>query len=159
MSLLYESFKRSRFIGRTKEGTFFELTLLAILLVSCGFGFYLARHCDGQVALHFNLTGEVTRWGSVKDVYKETILTSFIAIFVMLCAYAPNSIHMIVPARTPRQVALKVRAARVVALVLGFLPLVLTLAMTRQVLLPVILLVAVVLVVVSVFAVMIYRSE
>lgn len=159
MSMIEDSAKRARFIGSSKEGTVFELTLVAILLVACGFGFYLAQQCEGPVAVHFNLKGEVTEWASVKMVYKELILTAFIAIFVMLCAYSPKSIHLPMRTRTPRQVALKVRAARVSALILGFLPLTLAVAMTRQQLAPTIVLVIVLVLVLVFFSVWIWRAR
>ena len=145
-------------LERTIESTVFEVVQGIILLVSWVLIWLMLRHAGDTIPTHINFSGQPDAWGSPSEIYVFAAVMSVASIALMWCAYRPHIINMPVAIRTPRQVLLKSRAARVCALLFSFLPLALVDSMIHTRMLPVMLIAGLSMVVIVVFSVLSRRS-
>jgi len=103
-------------VGRTLEGTIFEIVFLVLAVLLWAFIVLLLKHAPSSVPMHYDLHGNVDGWGSPMNAVFPCLLTTVVGICLLLCAYFPHTVNIPVEVKTPRQVALVVRMVRIMAL-------------------------------------------
>lgn len=119
--------KLKRRVGRTLEGTLFEVSFLVLAILVWAFIVWLVNRSPENVPIHFDFQGRANAWGSPTVILFTCIMTTVIGGSLLVAAYFPNTINLPVEVKTPRQVMLAVRMARVLALETLLLTLVLAL--------------------------------
>jgi uncharacterized membrane protein len=103
-------------VGRTLEGTIFEVVFLVLAILLWVFIVWLLNHAPSRVPTHYDFQGNVDGWGSPLDAVFPCLLTTVVGISLLLAAYFPHTVNIPVEVKTPRQMALVVRLVRVLAL-------------------------------------------
>jgi len=110
-------------VGRTLEGTLFEIAFLVLAILVWAVIVWLMSRAPETVPTHFNLEGKADSWGSPTTILFPCIITTVVGACLLLAAYFPHTINIPVEVKTPRQVALVIRMVRVMALELLLLTL------------------------------------
>lgn len=153
--------KKQKFkVGRTPEGTAFELVFIVLAILVWLYVILTYNHAPETIPTHFGPTGAPDSFGHKSNMLFPCILMSVIGASMMLGAYFPHTVNLpAVKIVNERQAALVVRMMRV----LGLLMLVLTAALAFDTQRGHVLTVFVVLIVMAVvcptFIFFIYRSK
>ena len=110
-------------VGRTLEGTIFEIAFLVLAILVWAFIVWLMSRAPDTVPTHFNLEGKADSWGSPTTILFPCVVTTVVGACLLLAAYFPHTVNLPVEVKTPRQVALVIRMVRVMALELLLLTL------------------------------------
>lgn len=152
-------------VGRTLEGTIFEIAFLVLAILVWAFIVWLMSRAPDTVPTHFNLEGKADSWGSPTTILFPCIITTVVGAGLLLAAYFPHTINIPVEVKTPRQVVLVIRMARVMALeillltlALAFISLGSSIGHEPGIIAPVFIVVGVLSLTCIVFTVLVYRA-
>lgn len=123
MKMKLQNNKLKVHVGRTLEGTLFEIAFLVLAILVWAVIVWLMSRAPDTVPTHFNLEGKADSWGSPTTILFTCIITTVVGAGLLLAAYFPHTINIPVEVKTPRQVSLVIRMARVMALELLLLTL------------------------------------
>lgn len=123
MKMKLQNNKLKVHVGRTLEGTLFEIAFLVLAILVWAVIVWLMSRAPETVPTHFNLEGKADSWGSPTTILFPCIITTVVGACLLLAAYFPHTINIPVEVKTPRQVALVIRMVRVMALELLLLTL------------------------------------
>lgn len=115
-------------VNRTVEGTAFEaVAVVAIVALWAGVIYMIVKSDGRAIPTHFDFAGNPDGYDSPYWLLLVGGIGTFIGVFYMLAAYHPTTwISMSAPVRTPRQIKYMVRWARLMAVEVPLLCIVLT---------------------------------
>ena len=116
-------------VGRTLEGTIFEVTFLVLAVLLWAYIVWLIGRAPSEVPTQYDLHGNANGWGSPLSAVFPLVMTTVIGACLLAGAYFPHTINLPVEVKTPRQVEHVVRLARIMALETLLLTLCLALVM------------------------------
>ena len=102
-------------VGRTLEGTVFELTFVVLLIIVWALLIYFLRQTPDIVPTHFGPSGEADAHGSKYIILVICIIMSLMGVGLMIGAYHPQK-GTSLKIETPRQVLLVTRMLRLLGL-------------------------------------------
>lgn len=104
-------------VNRTVEGTVFEaVAVLTIVALWAGVIYMIVKSGGRPIPTHFDFAGNPDDYGSPYWLLLVGGVGTFVGVFYMLAAYHPTTwISMSSPVRTPRQIKYTVRWARLMA--------------------------------------------
>ncbi len=123
MKMKLQNNKLKVHVGRTLEGTLFEIAFLVLAILVWAVIVWLMSRAPETVPTHFNVAGKADAWGSPSTILFTCIVTTVVGASLLLAAYFPHTVNLLVEVKTPRQVALVIRMVRVMALELLLLTL------------------------------------
>jgi len=110
-------------MGRTLEGTIFEIVFLVLALALWGYVVWLIRQAPDVVPTHFDAAGRPNGWGSPTSVIFPSLMMTVVGACLLATAYFPKSINLPVAIENPRQILLAMRMVRILALLVLLLAL------------------------------------
>jgi hypothetical protein len=110
--------KKPVMMGRTLEGTIFEVVFLVMALVLWGFIAWLIARAPSLVPIHFDIVGEADKWSHPTSVIFPCLIMTVAGACMLLGAYFPKSVNLPVKVENARQVALVMRMMRILSLVM-----------------------------------------
>lgn len=115
-------------VNRTTEGTVFEIvTALTIVVMWVGVIYMIVKSGGNPIPTHFDIAGHPDSYGSPYWLLLVGGVGTATGVFYLLAAYHPTTwISMSFPVRTTRQIMYTVRWARLMAVELLLLCIVLT---------------------------------
>lgn len=103
-------------MGRTLEGTIFEVSFTVLAILLWGFISWLSGQAPSTIAIHFDLQGNPNGWGTPGHILFACGITTIVGIAMMVFAYFPHMINLPVEVRNFRQYTLVSRMTRIMAI-------------------------------------------
>lgn len=151
---------KTKMMGRTLEGTIFEIVFVVMALALWGYIAWLISQAPHYVPTHFDAVGKADGYGKPTLVIFPCLMMTVVGACMLLGAYFPGSVNLPVKVETPRQMSLVMRMMRILSLV--FLLLALATAFSTLNIAqawPVWPVVGILVAVVIVFTILIYRAR
>lgn len=147
--------------GRTLEGTVFEVAFLVLAALVWGLIAWLYVRAPESVPTHFNALGNPDAWGHPSNMLAVCGLMTILGFLMLLGAYFPSTISMPFEIRTPRQITLGQRLLRITALLFLLLTIAIAFGAMKPpyTLWPLFVLTGVIILVVLVFAVLMWKAR
>ena len=118
-----------KMMGRTLEGTIFEIVFVVLAIALWCYIAWLIGHAPSVIPTHFDAAGRADDWGSPVSTVFPCLMITVCGACMLLAAYFPGSISLPVKVENPMQIALAMRMARIVSLVMLLITLAIALSM------------------------------
>lgn len=105
-------------VGRTLEGTIFEIIAAVLIVIMWVVTFILWSRSPESVPTHFGVTGTADAYGNRSAMLIMAAVGTLVTVIMLVSAYSPSkTINMPVNVRTPRQFMIVIRMTRILAVI------------------------------------------
>lgn len=106
-------------VGRTLEGTIFEIVTAVLIIVMWVVAFILWSRSPETIPTHFGANGSADSYGDRSTMFLIPAIGTVVSIILLVSAYLPSKmINMPVNMRTPHQFMIAIRMVRIIAVVI-----------------------------------------